>query len=499
MSDLSVAVPRIIPIIPVNSQSLTVNLADQDCRIDIYTKHIQVPIQTPMGPPRPATAFHTDRGRWECHFLDRPEDSLENYTIAISADGNWAIGYDSGGSPRRALLWNLNDYTVSILQPDSVFNTPIELSYDGSVYTKFTGDPTVDMGYVSGGVFTALPVPFPLVSTIPRGGYISDDAHTIVGSVAIAPRVGPSTPLYQSCYWIDGGAANLLPVHNAGVLPAGYDSFCTSVSTNGTIIIGLDTPVGDTNTSIAVKWVNDGSGWTEVDLDEGVNGRPADISSDGSIIAGRFVRSGQGIACYWLEDATVVALSSISGVTGQSAAVSVSGDGRRIVGYCGGSTSGHPTLWTDGFPMELPLPNGQYLNYSNGDAGYTMGISADGKTIVGELYLYDADGNPLDGFPNYNCVWKLIESDPPESIGGDYFIVTNPPVFGEIDPIFLDLYINDVLILGGVLCLNNVAIVRDPYLGFIGDLAFTDLTGDEDPQVSGLGFRWLLNYWPNLK
>lgn len=77
-------------------------------------------------------------------------------------------------------------------------------------------------------------------------------------------------------------------------------------------------------------------------------------------------------------------------------------------------------------------------------------------------------------------------------------IVTNPPVFEAIDPLFIDVYLNDVLILGGILCLNNVGIIRSPYLGILGDLAFTDLTGDEDPQVDGLGIRWLLNYWPNL-
>lgn len=78
-------------------------------------------------------------------------------------------------------------------------------------------------------------------------------------------------------------------------------------------------------------------------------------------------------------------------------------------------------------------------------------------------------------------------------------IVTDPPAFAEINPIFLDLYINDVLVLGGVLALNNVGLVRDPYLGFVGDLSFTDIQGNEDPQVSGLGIRWLLCYWPNLK
>lgn len=78
-------------------------------------------------------------------------------------------------------------------------------------------------------------------------------------------------------------------------------------------------------------------------------------------------------------------------------------------------------------------------------------------------------------------------------------IVTDPPVFAAIDPIFLDLYVDDVLVIGGVLCLNRVNIVRDAYLGFVGDLSFADLQADEDPRTDGLGSRWILAYWPNLQ
>jgi hypothetical protein len=77
-------------------------------------------------------------------------------------------------------------------------------------------------------------------------------------------------------------------------------------------------------------------------------------------------------------------------------------------------------------------------------------------------------------------------------------IVTEPPRFVEIDPIFMELYLNDVLLLGGVLCLNEVRIVRDAYLKFIGDLSFQDLQGSDDPRVAGLGTRWILCYWPDL-
>ena len=77
-------------------------------------------------------------------------------------------------------------------------------------------------------------------------------------------------------------------------------------------------------------------------------------------------------------------------------------------------------------------------------------------------------------------------------------IVIDPPDFATINPVFLDLYVNDVLILGGVLCLNNVALVRDTYLGFQGDLAFTNLLGNADPTYPGLGSQFPLLWWPSL-
>jgi len=67
-------------------------------------------------------------------------------------------------------------------------------------------------------------------------------------------------------------------------------------------------------------------------------------------------------------------------------------------------------------------------------------------------------------------------------------------IYAKSTGLFLDLYVSDVLIIGGVICLNTVLIVRDGYLGFTGDLAFFDLQGQDDPQPEGLGSRWLLCY-----
>jgi hypothetical protein len=59
---------------------------------------------------------------------------------------------------------------------------------------------------------------------------------------------------------------------------------------------------------------------------------------------------------------------------------------------------------------------------------------------------------------------------------------------------YMDVFVNHVAIITGVICQNQNRIVRDAYLGFIGDLAFNDTLGSDDPVYSGLGTRYQLFY-----
>lgn len=60
--------------------------------------------------------------------------------------------------------------------------------------------------------------------------------------------------------------------------------------------------------------------------------------------------------------------------------------------------------------------------------------------------------------------------------------------------LFLDLYIDDAPIVTAVLCHDRVRIVRDAYLGFIGDLFFADTQGVNDPVYTGLGAQFQFVY-----
>ncbi|OBP11392.1 MULTISPECIES: Ig domain-containing protein [unclassified Pseudomonas] len=67
-------------------------------------------------------------------------------------------------------------------------------------------------------------------------------------------------------------------------------------------------------------------------------------------------------------------------------------------------------------------------------------------------------------------------------------------VYQQSTGMYLDVILEGETILAGVLCRDRVRCVRQAYLGFIGDLAFMDTEGTDDPVYSGLGSRWVLMY-----
>lgn len=67
-------------------------------------------------------------------------------------------------------------------------------------------------------------------------------------------------------------------------------------------------------------------------------------------------------------------------------------------------------------------------------------------------------------------------------------------VYQKFYGLFLDLYVNDALIIGGVICQNHNRIVRDLYFGFVGDLGFINTQDTTDPYYTGLGDKYNLVY-----
>lgn len=67
-------------------------------------------------------------------------------------------------------------------------------------------------------------------------------------------------------------------------------------------------------------------------------------------------------------------------------------------------------------------------------------------------------------------------------------------IYTKRQGLFFDLYVANAPIVTGVISLDANRLVRDAYLGFIGDMAFFDTQGSSDPVYTGLGTRYVLLY-----
>ncbi|WP_267550389.1 phage baseplate plug protein [Rhizobium rhizogenes] len=89
---------------------------------------------------------------------------------------------------------------------------------------------------------------------------------------------------------------------------------------------------------------------------------------------------------------------------------------------------------------------------------------------------------PLQAIPNQTITTTLASQ------------VTQLNVYQTYNGLFIDVYLENTLIIGGVICENQNRIVRSAYLGYSGDFAFIDTQGTLDPDYSGLGTRYFLTY-----
>jgi hypothetical protein len=71
----------------------------------------------------------------------------------------------------------------------------------------------------------------------------------------------------------------------------------------------------------------------------------------------------------------------------------------------------------------------------------------------------------------------------------------NLNIYQRTTGLYVDLGINGQVIISGVIALDRNRIVRDAYLGFIGDLAFWDSQGTDDPDWTLLNKRYFLGYF----
>ena len=61
--------------------------------------------------------------------------------------------------------------------------------------------------------------------------------------------------------------------------------------------------------------------------------------------------------------------------------------------------------------------------------------------------------------------------------------------------VFIDVTVNNVLMIRGQICIDRVPLLFSDYRGFFGTLQFEDTQGKSDPNYTGVGVRWTLNYY----
>ena len=67
-------------------------------------------------------------------------------------------------------------------------------------------------------------------------------------------------------------------------------------------------------------------------------------------------------------------------------------------------------------------------------------------------------------------------------------------IYQKSTGLYINVQVNNAEIIGLVIGEDRNRIVRNAYLGFVGDLAFIDTQGTADPVYTGLGSRFVLAY-----
>ena len=67
-------------------------------------------------------------------------------------------------------------------------------------------------------------------------------------------------------------------------------------------------------------------------------------------------------------------------------------------------------------------------------------------------------------------------------------------IYPQAYGLYVDVYLNNALVIAGVIAENLNRIVRSLYLGLSGDFLFVDTQGSTDPVYTGLGNRYQLLY-----
>jgi probable HAF family extracellular repeat protein len=294
--------------------------------------------------------------------LGQPLDYPNSYATGVSADGSTVVGYGPGFRWTRA-----GGFQFLQPYPGTVGATAQGISGDGNVVAgwgsaptnshafSWTGDgPVRDLGTLGGSNSYAMAV--------------SSDGSALVGWAAIA---GGN---YHAFRATAAGMANL------GILQGTSESYGFGVNADGSVVVGHSFAGGS---PVAFRWTDPAHGGTGmVSLGRLLNSASSvayGVSRDGSIVVG-----GSTTAFRWTVAEGMVSLGTLEGGLNDKAEA-VSDDGSVIVGQVSGPGGSHAFMWTPSTGMvdiQTHLAS-LGLDMSGWQLSEATGISADGRTIVG--------------------------------------------------------------------------------------------------------------------
>jgi probable HAF family extracellular repeat protein len=305
--------------------------------------------------------------------------------LAVSGDGNVVVGYSKSESGVRAFRWEngtITELNPSLGSTDYYANA---VSADGSVIVGTHYYPDVGtVGFLwsaDGGMIARGSSSVASPSSDATG--VSADGNVVVGHDG-----------YLAAILSAGGSVSIL-----SGLPLDRSSWARGVSADGSVVVGYHmSDVG----AVAFRW-SAVSGLVDLGHLSSVEGAMDSdayaVSADGTTVVGRGTSEAGGEAFRWTEATGMVGLGDLPGGWFSSDARAVSADGAVVVGASvvdvnsfdeGNVHHNEPVyeafIWDQAHGMRRladVLVDDYGLDLTGWRLGWALGISDDGRTIVG--------------------------------------------------------------------------------------------------------------------
>lgn len=312
---------------------------------------------------------------------DLPGGAFGSGAKGVSIDGSMVTGWSAGAGGQEGFVWSSRDgmQSVGTLDESSgvTFSIGYAVSRTGAVVGQ-TSSPDGSLGFLwtkTKGIVSLGDLPGGRFGSAATG--ISDDGATVVGS-------GTSSTvslLNEAFRWTAAdGMVGL------GMLPGGTQSSAADVSKDGAVVVGVSTGDGGT---YAFRWTSAGGMVSLGDLPGGsVYSSALSVSADGRFVVGESRSSvgTQGEAFLWSAPTGMIGLGDLWGGVFKSRAFDVSSDGRIVVGQATTALGDEAFVWDANHGMRSlkSILEGAGLDMTDWRLTSVTGVSADGMTVVGE-------------------------------------------------------------------------------------------------------------------